>query len=772
VVANKFIFFLAIVIGFSACSEEPKQGKPKTKEQPQIIALNDPALIPLPIQIDETGGPGFTLSNSTSFYAFGVSEDDKAVRFFMDNILGSNAKVINMDTTSGVLDTAEKESVIFSIDSRGDTNVTSDEYYELEVSNGMVILHARTSKGLFMGIQTLRQLMPNNVKELLKNGDRIHLSGTKIVDHPKFKWRGMLLDCCRHFFSKDVVKKYIDLLAYYKMNTLHWHLTEDQGWRIQIDKYPKLTEIGAYRNDTLLGENYGGFYTKADIREIVAYAEERFINVVPEIELPGHSQAALAAYPHLSCTGGPFEVANDWGVFKDIYCAGNDSVFTFLEDVLTEVIELFPGKYIHIGGDEAPKYRWENCSKCQGRMVAEGVKDEHELQLYFISRIGKFLESKGKKMIGWDEILEGGLAEGAIVQSWRGFEGATEAAHQGHQAIVSPTSHAYFDYDIKTTNLEKVYSFNPIPDALPEDQHHYILGGECNMWTEHVPDEATLDSKVFPRLLAMSEVLWNGKEDRDYDEFLSRVYKHYPILESMRVNAGLEAVPVKVTIDAFSEDMVIIKFEKQVQNITIQYRVDDRVFADGQEQFTVSKACRLAVQAYRDGVPVGEPVVKFAMPTQASNKIPKLKYPYSEWYTGGGENGLTNAQLGTLDFRDGNWQGFWGTPLEATIDLGEEKEITSIGANFYQYNNAWIFLPHTVTFSTSVDGHIFTKWREFQTQTPPEKRGKLIEKYEVAQAPIKVRYIEVSTTNFTKVPDWHEAAGSDAWIFIDEIMVK
>ena len=374
------------------------------------------------------------------------------------------------------------------------------EEYALTISLDTIALHFSTQTGLNHGISSLLQLLLLNNDE----GSYIYkLPLGKIEDSPSFKHRGFLLDCSRHFFEKETILKYIDLLTLYKMNVLHWHLTEDQGWRIAINKYPKLESIASKRTE-LDGSEYGGIYSKADIREVVAYASKNGIEVIPEIEMPGHSQAAIAAYPHLSCTGKQVAIANDWGVFKEIYCAGNDSVFTFLEDVLTEVVDLFPSKYLHIGGDEAPKSRLEACSKCQNRIEEEGLKDEHELQAYFIKRIQTFLNSKGKEIIGWDEILEGGLTEGAIVQSWRGVEGGIAAAKQGNKVIMSPTSHAYLDYDLKAINLEKIYSFNPIPTDLSSDFHANIIGGECNMWTEHVPDEKTLDYKVFPRILGMA----------------------------------------------------------------------------------------------------------------------------------------------------------------------------------------------------------------------------------------------------------------------------
>ena len=352
------------------------------------------------------------------------------------------------------------------------------EYYNLDINKNFILIKGSDREGLIHGVYSLIQHIPRS-----SGVNDSKLASISISDYPKFKWRGLLLDCCRHFMSIDFVKRYIDLLAYHKMNVLHWHLTEDQGWRIEIDKYPKLTDVGAWRKEKD-GTIYGGFYTKEQIKNVVDYAYKRGVNIVPEIELPGHSVAALAAYPEYSCTGGPFEVEKDWGVFKDIYCAGNDSTFVFLENVLDEIIELFPSKYIHIGGDEAPKYRWENCIKCKKRIQDENIQDTHELQSYFIQRIENYISGKGKKLIGWDEILEGGLANDATVQSWRGFEGALEAVKTGHDAIVSPTSHAYFDYDLDAIDLKKVYNFDPIPAGVPSDKEKHIIGGECNMWTE------------------------------------------------------------------------------------------------------------------------------------------------------------------------------------------------------------------------------------------------------------------------------------------------
>ncbi|HEY2762370.1 MAG TPA: family 20 glycosylhydrolase, partial [Pirellulales bacterium] len=355
-----------------------------------------------------------------------------------------------------------------------------------------------------------------------------------------------------HFFTVDDVKRFLDLMAFYKFNTFHWHLTEDQGWRIEIKKYPKLTEVGAWRDDGN-GGKYGGFYTQDQIREVVAYAAARHIHVVPEIEMPGHSQAALAAYPELSCTGGPFTVGTRWGIYKDVYCAGKDHTFDFLQDVLAEVMDLFPGEFIHIGGDECPKDRWEACPDCQAQIKVEGLHDEKELQSYFIKRIDTFVSSKGRRIIGWDEILEGGLAPGAAVMSWHGTTGAVAAVKADHDVVLSPTSNCYFDYpqaksldQVKASGnllpLEKVYSLNPMPKELSDQQATHVLGAQANLWTERIENPARLDYMTYPRACALAEVVWSPAENRSWDDFQSRLTRQLKQLGALKVNYYQESV--------------------------------------------------------------------------------------------------------------------------------------------------------------------------------------------------------------------------------------
>ena len=426
-----------------------------------------------------------------------------------------------------------------------------NEGYQLSAFKNGVRIEAAAPAGLFYGIQTLLQLLPAEVEGGGKaEGVTWSFPLIKIEDWPRFVWRGAHLDVGRHFFPKEFIKKYIDLLAMYKMNMFHWHLTEDQGWRVEIKKYPKLTEVGAWRRESMDDSvPHGGFYTQDDIREVVAYAKKRFITVVPEIEMPGHSQAALAAYPELSCSGGPFKVGTEWGIIYDVYCAGNEKTFEFLQDVLTEVIDLFPSEFIHIGGDEVPKLRWQNCAKCQERIRTEGLKSEDELQSYFIKRIEKFLGGKGKRLIGWDEILEGGLAPNATVMSWRGTAGGIAAAQSGHDVVMSPTSHCYFDYYQGLFDepqgiggylpIEKVYAYEPVPVELAAEQAAHILGAQANIWTEYLADSDSVEYMLMPRLLALSEVVWSQKSLRSFADFSRRVVPHYDRLAAAAVNFRL-----------------------------------------------------------------------------------------------------------------------------------------------------------------------------------------------------------------------------------------
>lgn len=484
----------------------------------------------------------------------GHFELDKILKIYLQPDLEEIRSIANL--TKSYFKTFGVEKVSINVRQKGnepkgiylkiDPSIKDRESYELNIQSEKIVVRASAPNGLFYGIQSLRQLVHNS-----------QISNCVIKDQPQFSYRGMHLDVSRHFFTVDEIKKYLDQLAFHKINTFHWHLTDDQGWRIEIKQYPKLTSIASKRKETLVGhysnkpqqfdgKEYGGYYTQKEIKSIVKYAKERYINVIPEIEMPGHAQAVLAAYPELACTEGPFEVATKWGVFEEVLCP-KEETFIFLENVLQEVFTLFPSKYIHIGGDECPKTRWVASEFCQDLIKKENLKDEHELQSYFIKRIEKFINAKGKIMIGWDEILEGGLAPNATVMSWRGTKGGIEAAKQGHSVIMTPTTHCYFDYYQSNpeneplaigglTTLEKVYSFNPIPDELTEEESKLILGAQGNVWTEYISDYEKLEYMVFPRICALSEVVWTDPTYKNWTDFSKRLSDHFIQLDDMNIN--------------------------------------------------------------------------------------------------------------------------------------------------------------------------------------------------------------------------------------------
>ncbi len=511
-------------------------------------------IIPQPVSIGESSG-SFELNDSLLIL---TSSDELSGlgEYLSDLLFVTNWKGYPVKTFKT---SPEKNSIILSLDKSGE--YSNDEAYSLTVSENGVIIKAPHSSGLFYGIQTLRQLLPVQIEHtdpsMISRYQKWVVPGVEIVDYPRFQYRGLHLDVARHFFPVEFVKRYIDLLATFKMNRFHWHLTEDQGWRIEIKKYPRLTEIGAWRDSTLIG-NYGsgkydgilhgGFYTQEEIKEVVQYAADRQVTIIPEIEMPGHSSAALAAYPELGCFDKEYHVTSTWGVFEDIYCP-KEETFDFLEDVLDEVIELFPGTYIHIGGDEAPKKQWEESPIAQEVIKREGLKDEHELQSYFIHRIEKYLNSKGRQIIGWDEILEGGLAPQATVMSWRGEAGGIEAAKMGHDVIMTPGDTNYLDhYQDKweeepiaiggLTTLEDVFNYEPIPDTLTAEEAKYVLGAQGNVWTEYMHTPSKVEYMAYPRAIALSEVLWSPVQHKNWDDFLARIQSVFTRLDIMGVNYG------------------------------------------------------------------------------------------------------------------------------------------------------------------------------------------------------------------------------------------
>ncbi|MFN8117548.1 MAG: family 20 glycosylhydrolase [Bacteroidia bacterium] len=660
------------------------------------------------------------------------------------------------------------------------------ENYHLTIDEKHIsILAEGKSAGVFYALQTLIQILPIEKNKSLK------LPCVAIKDSPRFEWRGMHLDVCRHFFPISFVKKYIDLLAMYKMNTFHWHLTDDQGWRIEIKKYPKLTETGASRKGTMIGPYkdqkfdsipYGGFYTQEQIKEVVTYAEKKHITIVPEIEMPGHSVAAISSYPWLSCTGKQIEVEKAWGVFEDVYCT-KDSVFNFLQDVMDEVVTLFPGKYIHIGGDESPKTRWKVCANCQARIKSEHLKDEHELQSYFIKRIEKYLNTKGKQIIGWNEILEGGLAPNAAVMSWQGTEGGIAAAKQKHYAVMTPGSHCYFDHYQASpadeplafggyTPLEKVYSYEPIPSELNEDEQHYILGAQANIWTEYILDEKQVEYMLMPRMMALSEVVWSPKENRNETDFLNRLQTQFLLLDKLGINYAKAIYKVEQKVNSSKKpNSIELELIANPSLGTIYYTTDDSDPKEISNQYkapiTISKNVTIRAALYKNKELKGKISVRNYNINKATNKPITLKTPASKSYSGEGNFTLVNGVVASLPRISNQWLGFNGNDLEATINLEKTDAISEITVGFLKEELSWIYLPKEIEYFISMDGTNFTSVGKVSNNEISNERFATLQ-LKLSQA----KYIKVIAKNFGKIPSGKPGAGEDAWLFCDEIQIK
>ncbi|MFD1628349.1 beta-N-acetylhexosaminidase [Pseudopedobacter beijingensis] len=549
-------------------------------------------IIPKPLHYTSLTG-NFEINQQTIIYVEPGKEDLKQIGEQLSDkiftLIGLKLQVIqkNVNAKNNYISLTTKNAV----DSLG------NEGYKLISGQQGVVISGKNVHGVFYGMQSLVQLIGNSRV-------KAKIASVEIYDKPQFVWRGLMLDVGRYFYSVEFIKKTIDNMARYKMNTFHWHLTEDQGWRIEIKKYPELTTKGAWRSETQMYRSprgidknpHGGFYTQEQVKEVVKYAQSKFITVVPEIEMPGHSLAALSVFPELSCTGGPFEIPGQWRVEKDVYCAGNEKTFKFLEDVLTEVVALFPGNIIHIGGDECPKDRWKACPKCQARIKKEGLKDEHELQSYFIKRIEQFLLTKNKNIIGWDEILEGGLAPNAMVMSWRGTKGGIEAARQKHDVVMSPSEFMYLDfyqgephlepysYSSRILPIQKVYSYEPIPDELNASERKYIKGVQSNVWTEHIHSEDAVQYMMYPRVAAVAEVAWTSPRLKNWEDFSSRVEYEFANYEKSGTNYAKSIYNVwcEAKIDSTSATA-------KISLKTYGYKTEIRYTLDGTEPTVSSK---------------------------------------------------------------------------------------------------------------------------------------------------------------------------------------
>lgn len=676
-----------------------------------------------------------------------------------------------------------------------------DEAYQIIINERSIIASASKPAGLFYALQTLFQLLPPEVyAENKLNTEELIFPALEIKDKPRFSYRGMHLDVSRHFFPKDFIKKYIDIIAFNKMNTFHWHLVDDQGWRIEIKKYPKLTEVGAWRvdrEDKIWGSRpaanpgekatYGGFYTQEDIKEIVEYAKKKYVTIIPEIEMPAHVMSAISAYPNLACKNDNITVppGSVWPITK-IYCAGNDSTFIFLENVLTEVIEMFPGEYIHVGGDEATKTAWENCPKCQARIKEERLKNTEELQSYFIKRIEKFLVSKGRKLIGWDEILEGGLAAEATVMSWRGEDGGIAAAKSGHYAIMTPGSHCYFDHyqgdpDVEPvaiggyTSLKKVYSYEPIPEELNNEEAKYILGAQANLWTEYVYDGKHAEYMVVPRISALAEVVWSPKKVKDWDNFNTRMQTQFQRYKYLDVNYCKGTTKLDIQPD-LKDSSALISITTERYNPEIRYTLDGSEPNENslvyKEPFSISEFTTIKAILIEEGKVVGKITERKIGKHKAFGKTVKYLIQFSDKYPAKGENNLVDGMTGSKSFNDGCWQGFEGSDMEVIVDFGDQIDISKISVGFMQAQNSWIFLPKSVEFLISDDNVNFSSIDKITNDVPTDSIGNILKRFEYQKEKYSTKYLKVKAEGIKVCPDWHGGAGQNSWMFADEIIVN
>lgn len=676
-----------------------------------------------------------------------------------------------------------------------DPSIANKEGYVLTTTPEGININGQTENGVFYGIQTLRKSIPAEAKEAT-----ILIPAGEIKDEPRFSYRGMHLDVGRHFFPKEFMKKYIDLLALHNMNTFHWHLTDDQGWRIEIKKYPKLTEIGSQRSRTVIGRNtqeydntpYGGFFTQEEAKEIVKYAQERYITVIPEVDLPGHMLAALAAYPEMGCTGGPYEVCPRWGIFEDVLCIGNDQTMQFLEDVMSEIIEIFPSKYVHIGGDEAPRTRWEKCPKCQARIKTEGLKAdknhtaEDRLQSYCMTRIEEFLNSKGRQIIGWDEILEGDVAPNATVMSWRGMEGGIKAAQLGHDVIMTPTSFCYFDYyqtaDTKDEPLgiggyvpiEKVYSLEPVPAVLTEEQSKHILGAQANLWTEYIHSSEHVEYMVLPRMAALAEVQWTQPEKKDFKDFTKRLARLMKFYQRDGFNYAKHVFDLKVDFTPDVTKKAVVVTLSTIDDAPIYYTLDGTEPTTASLKYTepvsITETADFQAVVIR---PEGKSkVVNKKISFNKATYCPiELTFQPSEKYKFGGAITLVDGMKGNDSYATGAWLGFVGGDVEAIIDLGQETEIKQVATNAIVDMSAWIMGSTGLVVSISDDNKEFREVaaKDIPAETNIDKKG--VENYEITFDPVKARYVKVVIKRSPALPKGHAGEGKAAYMFIDEIEV-
>lgn len=664
------------------------------------------------------------------------------------------------------------------------------EAYNMNVTPQNIIIEATDVSGAYYAAVTLSQL-PKPIQSM------------KISDYPRFEWRGMHLDCSRHFFNAEEVKRYIDLLAMHKLNRFHWHLTDDQGWRFESKKYPLLTEISAWRADRSGEEwngraprqkgeptTYGGFYSTEEIREIVSYAKERCVMVIPEIEVPGHSSEVFAAYPQLSCTGKKQEVTIGGYYPEEMtrnYCAGNDTVFTFLEGIFDEVLELFPdAEYIHIGGDEVSKNFWKKCPKCAQRMKNENLKDYDELQSYFIKRIASYIHSKGREVIGWDEILKGGMAPTVSVMSWRGVSGGVQAAKSGHKVVMTPSSHLYFDFYQNNPLVEpksigglitthKVYNYEPVPSKLTAEEATYIMGVQGNLWVEYIPTYEAVEYMVLPRMSALAEVAWSQKESRNWDNFSERLATQQLRYKELGLNAhaGADFVEFNTHYDK-NKEAFIVKMSSQLFGTDLLYTTDGSkptlTSTKYVQPIDVTSIVKIRAIVTQNGKIISKmPTDYFAGMHKGVGKKIKYNCKVSPSYAGKGNSTLIDGLTGYIDNSDENMQGICAMNFDVEVDLFAEEEISKVSLSCLQSVGKWIYFPTELIVYRSEDGE---KWEEVAKEIIDNSKAAYQEKKVITLTEkFTSRYLRVVAVNGV-TPKGLPGSGKINWLFIDELFIE
>jgi hexosaminidase len=767
------ILLIALLIGIS-----------DTSVSQNIYTEKDIHIIPKPVKMVVNGG-AFQFSKKTTFVVKG--EDQKEM---------ANALIAKFETATGwkpqiATKTPKSNYIQFKVDKN-----LNREAYKLVVTPSHIVITAKENAGFIYALESIRQLLPEAIEsKAVVSNVKWQIPSIVINDEPRFQWRGLMLDLSRHFFDKSYIKKTIDRLAMLKMNVLHLHLVDDQGWRIEIKKYPKLTDIGAWRVDQ---ENlpwnarlavspdqkgtYGGFLTQQELKEIVKYAQLRNVEIIPEIEMPAHVSCAIAAYPELACIDQRIGVPSGgvWPI-TDIYCAGKESTFEFLQNVLDEVITVFPSKYIHIGGDEATKTNWERCPLCQKRMQDEGLKNVHELQSYFVKRMEKYINSKGKKLIGWDEILEGGLAPEATVMSWRGTKGGVEAAEQGHDVVMTPESHCYFDHYQGPqneepiaiggyTSISEVYDFDPVVPTMSPAEAKHVLGGQANLWAEFIPTNQQSEYMIFPRIVALTETLWSPKEVRNYNDFIKRLPSMLKRYDYQGLNYAKSAylVTPSLTVD-LNKKLVKVTLKNEFPKTDIRYVLGEKNIATNALKYTdtitINGTTIINASLFENEKSVGKIFTDTIKFHKAIGSKLDFKTTFNDRYKGNSPLSLVNIIRGTKNFHDGQWQAWLEKDMEVVIDLEKSQSIHQVTIGALEDQGPSIYFPTKIQAFVSSDGVTYKEVGQFLHPYAANLESELKD-FKIKFSATNARFVKVIASNLKKSPK-----GDSSFMFFDEILI-